>query len=351
MQPKVRLTELVTGGGCAAKLGPSELSQAVRNLDLTAGHDDPNLLIGINTLDDAGVYKVTDNTALVQTLDFITPLVDDPYTFGQIAAANALSDIYAMGGHPITAMNVVCYPRSGDMEILGEILRGGLDKIREAGASLVGGHSVCDPEIKYGVSVTGLVDPAKIWTNSGARPGDKLVCTKRLGTGIIGTAIKRQATTQKSIDAAVNSMTTLNAEAKQQGELLNVHAATDITGFSLMGHLYQLARASNVTVTLNSANVSILPGALQLAEQGITPGGTERNRAYAAPYSNVAPTIPQSLTDILYDPQTSGGLLFALSPADADTLVRIRHEQNQPVAILGEVSATYTEGNAYISVR
>ncbi len=350
MQP-IRLTELVTGGGCAAKLGPSELSQAVRNLDLSAGHNDPNLLIGMENLDDAGVYKVGEGTALVQTLDFITPLVDDPYTFGQIAATNALSDIYAMGGRPITAMNVVCYPRGGDMEILGEILRGGLDKIRESGASLVGGHSVCDPEIKYGVSVTGLVDPAGIWTNSGARRGDKLVFTKRLGTGIIGTAIKQQAAPQAFIDAALKSMTTLNAEAKQQAESLDIHAATDITGFSLMGHLYQLARASNVVVALNSAAIPILPGALELAEQGLTPGGTERNRAYAAPHAHLAPSISQPLTDILYDPQTSGGLLFALSSEDADTLVRIRQEKNQPVAIIGEVTATYTEGHAYISVK
>ncbi len=350
MHPKVRLTELVAGGGCAAKLGPSELSQAVRSLDLTAGHNDPNLLVGMETLDDAGVYKVADDTALVQTLDFITPLVDDPYAFGRIAATNALSDIYAMGGRPITAMNVVCYPRGGDMAILGEILRGGLDKIREAGASLVGGHSVCDPEIKYGVSVTGLVDPAKIWTNSGARPGDKLVFTKQLGTGIIAAAIKQQVAPQASIDAALESMTTLNAEAKRQAESLDVHAATDVTGFSLMGHLYQLARASNVAVTLNSAAIPILPGALHLAEQNITPGGTERNRAYAAPYSDIASAIPQPFTDILYDPQTSGGLLFALSPEDADTLVRIRQEKNQPVAIIGEVSAIHIDNTPYIRV-
>ena len=272
---------------------------------------DPNLLIGFDTSDDAGVYKLSEECALVQTLDFFTPIVDDPYTFGAIAAANSLSDVYAMGGKPITALSILCYPGTGDLDDLAEILKGGAEKIHEAGCALAGGHSVNDPEIKFGYSITGTIHPAKIKANSGARPGDVLLLTKPIGTGVIGTALKRGIASAEHVDAMIASMLRLNRDACDAMLAFDVHGCTDITGFGLIGHLRELAKASGVTVHLDPTQVRFLAGASDYAAQGAIPGGLNNNREFASPdVEGIAP-------DLLYDPQTSGGLCISMSPSDA----------------------------------
>ena len=296
---------------------------------------DPNLLVGFDLADDAGVYRLSDDMALVQTVDVFTPVVDDAYNYGQIAAANALSDIYAMGARPLTALNIAAFPRQTlPFEILGEILRGGLDKVREAGATLLGGHTVENAEPLYGLAVTGLVHPNRITTNAGAQPGDILILTKAIGTGLISTAIKREACSEEAANAAIASMSTLNRAAAEAmiaigiGTGRPIHACTDITGFGLLGHTLEMARGSDVCIEIESSQLPLLPDVQALAKNGFAPGGTRRNaqtsRDAQSGFDEVRlqSTLEDYWTDILWDPQTSGGLLIAVAPERADDLHR-----------------------------
>jgi selenide,water dikinase len=270
--------------------------------------------VGIEHLDDAGVYRLTDDTALVQTIDFFTPIVDDSFSFGQIAAANALSDVYAMGGKPLTAMNVVAFPiQKLDRAILGEILKGGYSKIQESGAVLVGGHSIDDTDIKYGLSVTGVVHPDRILTNTHAQPGDRLVLTKPLGTGIIATALKGGMASQEAMTRITESMTTLNREPSEAMVEVGVNSCTDITGFGLLGHAVEMAAASDVGIVIETQSVPIFPETEEYASMGMVPGGTGRNRDFAACKVEVSGNVPDMKLDVLYDPQTSGGLLISVT--------------------------------------
>ncbi|KXZ40115.1 selenophosphate synthase [Alkalithermobacter thermoalcaliphilus JW-YL-7 = DSM 7308] len=281
---------------------------------------DNNLLVGLDTSDDAAVYRLNDDMALIQTLDFFTPVVDDPYMFGQIAAANSLSDVYAMGGKPIVAMNIVCFPSCQDMNILKEILRGGLDKVKEAGALLVGGHSIDDKEPKYGLSVSGIVHPQRVLSNSNSKEGDLLVLTKPIGIGILNTAIKENLCDKKVEQEAVKIMSHLNKYAALSFDKITVNAVTDITGFGLLGHALEMAKGSNVTLQINSKEVPIIKEALEFASMGIIPAGMYRNRNYISKYvsdNNVA----ENVMDVLYDPQTSGGLLISVKEENAYKLV------------------------------
>lgn len=282
---------------------------------------DDNLLVGIETSDDAAVYKLNDDMAVIQTLDFFTPVVDDPYTFGQIAAANSLSDIYAMGGKPTVALNIVCFPNCLPIEILGEILRGGADKVLEAGAVVVGGHSVQDDEPKYGLSVMGMVHPDRVLKNHGCRPGDVAIITKPLGTGIINTAIKGEVASEAAYETAVKVMTTLN---KYAGEIVagyDVSACTDITGFGLMGHAYEMASASGVTIRIFKDKLPYIREAKEYAEIGLVPGGSYNNRAYLeGKYEFIG--VEEWQADILFDPQTSGGLLFTCTEQVAGEILK-----------------------------
>lgn len=297
--------------------------------------------MGIETGDDAGVYLLTDEFALIQTVDFFTPVVDDPYLYGQIAAANALSDVYAMGGQPLTALNIICYPTGcGDLETLATILRGGADKITEAGALLVGGHSVEDKEPKYGLAVTGLVHPAKLVTNRGAREGDLLVLTKRIGTGVITTALKAGLAPAAAVEEACREMATLNRAAAAAMQEIGVSACTDITGFGLLGHALALARASAIHLTLNAAAVPLLPEAWELAASGFLPAGAYANRDYVAPRVSFAAGIPEVLRDLLCDPQTSGGLLIAVPPDRINLLLAaLKSRAVATAAVIGSVTA------------
>ena len=285
-----------------------------------ARQDDPNVLVGFDTADDAGVYQLTPELALVQTVDFFTPIVDDPYVFGQIAATNALSDVYAMGGRPVTALALVCFPDSGDPKTLEEMLTGGLSKMVEAGCTIIGGHSIRDEEIKLGYSVTGTIDPGKILANSGAQAGDRLLFTKAIGTGVISTAIKRGDADFTWIRAAVHSMTTLNkaaAEVITSGRF-GVHSVTDVTGFGLIGHAREMATASVVSLRIEAARVPLLPGALECVRRGYVPGGLKANRQFAERYVETDAGVPAELATLLYDPQTAGGLLIAVAADDAE---------------------------------
>jgi len=301
--------------------------------------DDPNLLIGLERGDDAGVYKLNDDLAIIQTIDFITPIVDDPYTFGQIAAANALSDVYAMGGKPLTAMNVVCFPiQSQDISVLGEILRGGWDKLREAGVALVGGHSIEDPELKYGLSVTGVVHPAKMVTKEGAKTGDKLILTKPLGTGIVSTAIKGGVAGEEAVARIAVSMTTLNKRASELMQEAAVHACTDITGYGLLGHACGMIEDGPVCMEIHVTAIPCFPEAKGLAQMGLVPGGTQRNREFRLNMIEQAYEIGDDMWNILFDPQTSGGLLISVPAREAEALLQNLHRNGiKDAAIIGEV--------------
>jgi len=300
----------------------------------------PNLLVGIETSDDAAVYKINDEIALIQTLDFFTPVVDDPYTFGQIAAANSLSDIYAMGGDPILALNIVCFPSCLEPSILSEILRGGQDKVLEAGAVLVGGHSVSDDEPKYGLSVAGFVHPSKIMTNNTAKPGDVLILTKPLGVGIINTAIKAEMASEKAISEAVLSMTTLNKFGKKATENIGqVHSITDITGFGLLGHAVEMAKGSNVTLRLNSKDIPFINEAEEYANMGLIPGGAYKNKDFFAEHISIGENVPSFMQDILFDPQTSGGLLISVAKEASKRVLENLATSPISFATIGEVEA------------
>lgn len=305
---------------------------------LPKGVPDPRLLVGYDTADDAAVYQVTPDTALIQTVDFFPPMVDDPYLFGQVAAANALSDIYAMGGTPKLAMNLLCFPADLlDREDVLAILAGGADKVHEAGAVLTGGHTIEDKEPKYGLCVTGFAHPDKILTNAGAKAGDVLILTKPLGSGILATAAKADLLTPKQIQALIDTMTTLNASAAQVMGRFHPHACTDITGFGLIGHATEMARGSKKTIRLFANQVPLLDGALDMARQGIVPGGAYRNRQYLEASTNIADDVPSELVDIIYDPQTSGGLLISIPPKEARDMLEELQVHCKDAAIVGEV--------------
>jgi len=305
--------------------------------------NDENVLVGFDKADDAGVYRLSASLALVQTVDFFTPIVDDPYTFGEIAAANSLSDVYAMGGKPLSALSIVAYPAKGDLETIEQILLGGFAKMQEAGCAVIGGHSIADDEIKFGYAVTGTVDPSRVLTNSGARPGDALILTKRLGTGVIGTALKRGKASEESVAASVDSMRTLNRRAgemvvefsAQHGDA--VHSVTDITGFGLVGHAREMALGSNVTIELDHTRVEPLPGALDAVRAGCVPGGLKNNIEFASCAVSLATGVPPEFETLLYDPQTSGGLLISLDAAQAPALESALRAAGVPASIMGRV--------------
>jgi selenide,water dikinase len=323
-----------------------------------ARQHDPNVLVGFDHADDAGVYQISPEQALVQTVDFFTPIVDDPYTFGQIAATNALSDVYAMGGKPLTALALVCFPEKADLEILERILAGGLSKMVEAGCTVIGGHSIRDEETKFGYSVTGIIHPKRVLANAGAKPGDVLLFTKALGTGVISTAIKKGKAEQKWIDAAVRSMTTLN---KRAAELITtghvgtavfdpandqrpatidgfpVHSMTDVTGFGLIGHLREMLLASNVSASIFAAAVPLLEGALECVQAGYIPGGLKNNRDFAECLVEYDEKVPEDVRTLLFDPQTAGGLLISIAKDDASQLAAALTNAGVSVAQIGEV--------------
>jgi len=302
---------------------------------------DHNLIVGIERAEDAGVYKLNDDLAIVQTLDFFTPIVDDPHTFGQVAAANALSDVYAMGGKPLTAMNIVCFPiNTMDISILREILAGGLEKIHEAGVTLVGGHSVEDQELKYGLSITGTIHPRKVILNTGCREGDKLVLTKPLGTGIINTALKGGAASAIAVSKVKESMVTLNRKASELMLTVEVHACTDVTGFGFLGHACEMIEGSEVGMIIDSSEMPFFTEAREYAEMGLLPGGLHRNREFRRCMVEIGPEVPLFMQDILFDPQTSGGLLISV-PGDqvVSLLSRMHGEGIKDAAIVGEVVA------------
>jgi len=306
---------------------------------------DPNLLVGRETSDDAGVYKLRDDLALIQTLDFFTPIVNDPYLFGQIAAVNALSDIYAMGGKPLTAMNIVCFPkRTLDKSVLKEILKGGLEKIHEAAALLIGGHSVDDVELKYGLSVTGLVHPDQVMTNAGARPGDQLILTKPIGSGIIATALKGKAASREAEEAMIRVMVESNRVGAEVMQESGAHGCTDITGFGLLGHALEMAAASKCSMTIYASQVPIIPFAREYAQMGLVPGGTHANRNFCQHSLEVDRSIPAYLLDILSDAQTSGGLLIAVSEEKAISMLeRLRQRGLKEASIIGQVTSQFPE--------
>jgi selenide,water dikinase len=311
---------------------------------------DPNIIIGIERAEDAGVYKLRDDLAIIQTLDFFTPIVDDPYTFGQIATVNALSDVYAKGGRPLTALNIVCFPvKTMDISILREILTGGLNKMREAGVVLVGGHSVEDNELKYGLSITGVIHPDRVIMNQGAKVGDKLILTKPLGTGIISTALKNGKASDKAVAKSVSSMATLNKKASELMLNVDVHACTDVTGFGLLGHACEMIEGTDVGVIIHSDGVPYFPEAKEYAEMGMVPGGTGRNRDFRIKMVKIDKNISKVMVDILFDPQTSGGLLMSVPAADAEPLMKRMHRAGiKSAAIIGEV---VTKPKGRIAVR
>lgn len=334
----IRLTSLALCAGCAAKLGPSDLAQVVRPLaGLFPGEDYPALLIGLSVPDDAAVYRLNAEQAIISTVDFFPPVVDDPYSFGAIAAANALSDVYAMGGEPIMAINLVAFPDSLDRSILSEILRGGAEKVREAGAAIVGGHTVTDQEPKYGLAVTGIIHPECIIAKQGAQPGDKLLLTKALGTGVITTALKQEKASPDHVEAAVASMSHLNRQASHLARQGEIHAMTDVTGFGLMGHSHEMARLSNVDLHIENHALNWLLGALAYGEQGLFPGGMKRNRSYFTQWAVFDESMDEVSQDLLFDPQTSGGLLMAVPPHRADSLCAELQGAGENAAIIGEV--------------
>ena len=299
----------------------------------------PDLLVGINTADDAGVFRLTDDIALIQTVDFFTPVVDDPYLYGQIAAANSLSDVYAMGGRPITALNIVGFhPKILPMEVLEEILTGGFDKTTEAGVVIVGGHTIMDEELKYGLSVTGVIHPKKIVTNAGAQPGDRLVLTKPLGTGIISTALKSGKDLGELADQANQVMTSLNRIASEVMQEIGVHACTDITGFGLMGHSFEMAAASKVGMKFWASKVPFFKEIIRLITEGFVPGGTHNNRTYLEDKVQIHHSISAEKATVLFDAQTSGGLLISVPEANVDNLVRELTKRGlETAAVIGEV--------------
>ena len=323
------------GGGCTAKLGAGVLSRVLERLP--KGPADPNLLIGYDSKDDAAVYKISDDVAIVQTLDFFPPMVEDPYTFGKIAATNALSDIYAMGGTVKTALNIVCFPETMDLNILGEIMRGGSEKVIEAGGTLAGGHSIADADVKYGLSVTGTVHPDRIYPNNQGHPGDVLILTKRLGVGIVCTANRVQEASPEAMETAIASMTTLNKYAAECCAKYEIHACTDVTGFSFLGHLHEMLD-SRLSACIHANQVPVIPEALDYADEFLLTAAGQRNRNHVGSFVRFE-GVPFAMEEVLFDPQTSGGLLIALSPDEAPALLADLKAIGAPAAIVGELTA------------
>lgn len=316
MENEIKLTKLANCAGCGAKVGAGVLAQLLEGIQVNS---DPNLLVGFDRSDDASVYKLSEELALVQTVDFFPPIADDPYTFGAIAAANALSDVYAMGGEPKLALNIMAMPKDMPKEAVHELLRGGYEKVYEAGALITGGHSILDEEPKYGLAVTGFVHPEKLLSNSGAQPGDVLFLTKPIGIGILTTAAKVDMVSEETYAKALQQMMTLNKSARDVIVKYRVHACTDVTGFGLLGHACEMAQGSDVELQLRVDQIDLIPEALELATIGILPEGMYRNREFAEKYVDPG-VVSLAKQDMLYDPQTSGGLLIAVHPEDADSL-------------------------------
>lgn len=336
MTEKIRLTQYSKTSGWAAKLGPKALSQVLRQVSFV--NEDTNLLVGIETGDDAAVYKLDDEKALIQTLDFFTPVVDDPYIYGQIAAANSLSDIYAMGGKPILAMNIVGFPECLEQKLLVDILQGGADKIKEAEASLVGGHTVKDDEPKYGLAVAGLVHPDNLITNSTAKPNDKLILTKPLGTGIMISAIKGGLENGDIKNPAVKSMIELNDKPVEVFKKYKINSCTDITGFGLIGHLTEMVKASNIQININTNQIPIFNKVIDYTEMGLYPEGGYSNRENYQEMVNKKDHVEEIIEDILYDPQTSGGLLLSVSDQISEEVLDMLHSLGvEDAAIIGDV--------------
>ncbi|MGI9073447.1 MAG: selenide, water dikinase SelD [Bryobacteraceae bacterium] len=339
-----KLTANVKAGGCASKLSPKILDRALKAVPLVTNE---KVLVGYDTADDAGVYDLTEASgkplAMVQTVDFFTPIVDDPYTFGGIAAANALSDVYAMGGRPVTALSLVVFPAKGNIEDLEAILKGGAEKIHEAGCVILGGHSISEDEVKFGYAVTGLIDPKRILTNSGAKPGDVLIFTKRIGTGVISTALKSGFAKRTHMKASIDQMLRLNRDVCEAMFDLDVHGCTDVTGFGLLGHAREMAVASNVTLEISASAVRFLPGAIEDSKAGAHSGGLKNNRDFVESCVMMPPGMPVEIEALLYDPQTSGGLLISLGEDDAKTLLerrpeayvigRVRNYETKPIEV------------------
>ena len=335
MSKNIKLTSLTKSSGCAAKIGPAVLDSVLNNLPK---FEDSNLLVGFDKKDDACVYKISDDKVSIQTVDFFPPMVDDPYTFGQIAATNALSDIYAMGGDPAVAMNLLCFPSCLDPSLMHDILSGGYSKIAEAGAVVAGGHTIADPTPKYGLCVTGFAHPKEILTNSNAKTGDVLVLTKPIGVGILNTATKAELLSPEKIKELTNVMTTLNKYAKDSLKNLNINSCTDITGFSLIGHGYEMASGSNKTIEIFTNSLPILSDALEFARMGIIPEGMYNNLEYLKDLFTCSSNITQEMKDILLDPQTSGGLLLSMPEKDALEYVSRMELYNPWTRIIGEVT-------------
>lgn len=320
MLEQVKLTATVKAAGCAAKLSPSVLDTVLRRLPRQT---DDNVLVGFETSDDAGVYRLSSGVALVQTVDFFTPIVDDPFSFGQIAAANALSDVYAMGGRPISALSIVAFPEKGELEILEQILRGGLAKMDEAGCTVIGGHSIRDDDMKFGYAVTGLIDPTRVWRNVGAQPGDALLLTKPLGAGVISTGLKQGRIAESAVAAATASMSRLNRDAAEALAEIEerspgvIHAVTDVTGFSLLGHAREMAVGSGISLEIDHSAIEYLPGAVAASREGFHSGGLKNNRQFIGDCAAFDPPVAEEFRNLLFDPQTSGGLFVALEATQA----------------------------------
>ena len=347
MAEAVKLTSMAKAAGCAAKMAPGTLDAVLRRLP---PQTDPNVLVGFSTNDDAGVYLLGEGVALVQTVDFFTPVVDDPFTFGQIAAANSLSDIYAMGGRPISALSIVGFPEKGDSAILEQIMRGGLSKMAEAKCSVIGGHSLRNEDIQFGYAVTGLIDPKRVWRNVGAQTNDVLLFTKPLGTGVLSTAQKRDRASKESIRAATAAMTQLNdvpsqalRELESKAGQGTIHAVTDVTGFSFLGHAREMALGdpSNgiqpTSFEIRHDAFRLLPGALDAVRQGMIPGGLNNNRDFIGDCVGFADTVPEENRAILFDPQTSGGLLIAIAPEAEQAALQCFQQRSVNAARVGRV--------------
>jgi selenide, water dikinase len=351
MADAVRLTTTAKAAGCAAKLSPSILDAVLRRLPV---QNDPNVIVGFETSDDAAVYRLTDDLAIVQTVDFFTPIVDDPALFGQVTAANSLSDVYAMGGRPISALTMVAFPAASPPEILEQILRGGLAKMTEANCTVVGGHSIRDDELKFGYAVTGVINPNRIWKNVGAKPGDLLLFTKPIGTGVISTALKQGRAEDTWVAASTASMTRLNrdaAEALHEVEAAKpgsangdsakferpIHAVTDVTGFGVLGHAREMAIGSGVSLKIDHARIEYLPGAIEASRGGFFSGGMKNNREFVESCVEFAGGVTDEFRALLFDPQTSGGLLAAIAPDAANSALAAMERRGVPARIIGEV--------------
>lgn len=342
----IRLTHMSSKAGWASKLSPKDLAQVLCHLDDNDKKRDPNLIVGFDKSDDAGVYKLSDELALVQTVDFFTPVVDDPYLYGQIAAANSLSDVYAMGGKPLTALNIACFSCSISPTILAEILNGGANKIKEAGAILVGGHTVTDKEVKYGLSVTGLVEPSKVVTNAGAKPGDVLILTKPLGTGILTTSFKFDLISEEELGEAANVMATLNKIASEEMQKIGVNGCTDITGFGLLGHSFELADGSNVGIEFDSSKIMIMDKVIDLIKKNSVPGGAYSNKEYFEKWVHFNDSVENATRLAFFDPQTSGGLLISVPEEKAKELLNnINKNSVIQAEIVGKIVEAGTQEN------